>query len=284
MKTVLFIPTYRLGGLDVLEASLARQTVLPDYVVIADELWDKRSHLWEEIMDSLDLDYWNVNAPMKEGYKRNLAANYNLAAHCAIQYGADLFISLQDYIWIPHNGIERFIEVAEKCPSDLITGLTSISVDPRVEDTQLVHWGDMNYVGWDDRFKPENFYYSIFHQPYVNKPKSIGWLDCRIDGIYEYTPDMEAMQILPEHWESNWAAVPVDYFRAGVFWDEEYDKGIAYENMDFAQRAIERSGRRVIMDTHNHAISLPHKKYFAGEEEVIINFSNKDKYEERWGS
>lgn len=275
MKTVLFIPTYRPGGLDVLEASLARQLVSPDYVVVADELYYERKTIWSEIFDRLDLDWWSVNAPKITGNHRNLAANYNLAAHCSIEFGADLFISLQDYIWVPPEGIRRFVDVANKCPGDLITGLTSISRDPPIRSTKYYHEG---MAGWKPPVS-ENFYYSIFQQPYSDKPKSIQWLDCRIDGVYEYDETMHLMQILPQHWEANWAAIPVDYFRAGVFWNEDYDIGVAYENMDFATRAIARSDRRVIMDTLNHAISLPHKDYFFGEREEIEEFSNRGLYE-----
>lgn len=279
MKTVLFVPTYREGGLDVLEASIRRQTVWPDFVVVADELFEQRECVWHLIFDALEIEWWNVNAPKRDGYKRNLAANYNLAAQAAVEYGADLFISLQDYIWVQPDGVERFIDISQKCPGDLITGLTSISTDPGIYNTKLIWEGS----GYGPDFNSENFHYSIFHRPYSDKPKSIGWTDVRINGIYEYYPEDHCLQILPEHWESNWAAVPVDFFRAGLRWDEEFDKGIAYENMDFAKAAVEEFDCRVIMDTRNHAISLPHKDYFAGEREEIVAFSNKNRYEEKWG-
>lgn len=268
MKTLIFVPTYRPGGIDVTLASLERQTYQDFDVFVSDSFHINRSSLWTGLKKIKGSMYVTNGPAKKDGCVRNLAASYNDAARYAVKHGYELFISLQDYIWAPEDGVERFVEISKKCPDDLITGLTSISADPG--------------VGYVKDCLSCSHLYSIFKKPYSDKPQKIDWLDCRIDGVYKYHQDDICLQILPEHWEANWAAVPVNYFKIGVFWDEEFDKGIAYENIDFAKSAIAVSGRRVIMDTRNHAISLPHKDYFQGEREEITLYSNKNRYEEKW--
>ena len=92
----------------------------------------------------------------------------------------------------------------------------------------------------------------------------------------------DVLPVETTHWEANWAAVPASVLKAGVRWDEEYDKGIAYENMDFACAASELTGAKVIFDKTNVVISLPHKDYFEGEREEILEFSNRDYFNTKW--
>ena len=51
--------------------------------------------------------------------------------------------------------------------------------------------------------------------------------------------------------------------------------------LSFAQQA-KLKGFNVVLDKSNIAISLPHKDYFEGEREEIIEFSNRDYYESKW--
>ncbi len=225
MRTLIFVPTFRLGGLDVLEGSLGRQTDQNFDVLVCDTLFEQRYKEWSKMETKLSISIDACPGPPKrDGYKRNLASSYNFAAEYAIRHGYDLFISLQDYIWIPQNGVERFVEAFQKRPEYLLTGITHISSDP----TPSASWPDGD---------PENFYYTIFDKPYMNKPEQIDWVDCRIQGVYEY----------------------------------------------FACLAHQTTGCLTVMDTRNQAVSLPHKKYFAGEEEEIIEFSNRGMFEETWG-
>lgn len=268
-RVLLFTPTYRPGGVDVASASVERQTLQPDAWLIADDLFEQRSSTWEIVADALDLTVY-VFGPTDFHYyeprHRNLCSAYNAAAQYATDWNYDLFISMQDYIYVPEDGIERFVKLHENNPDKLLTGLTDISSDPfpvRMKNPK------------------ENAAYSIFQQPYIEKPKIISWEDSRDHEVYAWPEETVVAGIMPQHWEANWAAVPVDVFRAGVFWDEDYDYGVAYENMDFAHRAQE-AGFETILDRGNRTISLPHKKYWPSEEKEIEDFSNRSRYESRW--
>jgi hypothetical protein len=260
-KIAVCVPTYRPGGIDIIGASLNRQTVKPDLVFIADTLHRDKS--WAlELIDFKKI--WYINWIIKPENKRNLCASYNIAARQSLKEQCDLFISLQDYIYLPRNGIERFVKIHEANPNDLITGLTHISKDPEV-----------------DKIKDLEGSYTIFEQPFFDKPKEISWTDVRSE-MYN-VENYDILNVPADHWEANWAATPVDKFRQGIFWDEDYDAGIAYENIKFARECVEKTNCRVLLDLRNEAISLPHKEYWPEEKEEILKYSNRWRYESEYG-
>jgi hypothetical protein len=125
--------------------------------------------------------------------------------------------------------------------------------------------------------------FTIFKEPFYEQPKRMSWEDVRVKDIYRSAPPGAFVaDAEPGHWEANWSALPVSLLKRGLRWDEKYDIGIAYENMDFAQRAKRDYGAKVIFDTGNIAISLPHKDYFDGEKQEIQDFSNRKLYEAKW--
>lgn len=263
-KIALFVPTYRPGGIDVFSASIQRQSVKPDIIMVADELIKERHMAWKDSIQDVELICFQPE-PILPGNKRNLCANYNRAASRALDRECDLFITLQDYIWIPEFGIERFLNVHQNKPDDLITGVTHISKDPLPKSIR-----DLNGL------------YTIFKTPFFDKPQSIDWRDVRQTELYPGEA-AEIFPVYPDHWEANWAAVPVSVFGKGIWWNEDYDQGIAYENADFAQTVVQELGANVWFDKKNEAISLPHKDYFEGEREDIIKYTNRWRYEAAWG-
>jgi len=265
MKAVVFTPTYRPGGLDVLEASLMRQSFRNFVWVVCDERYHDRKKAWADILSRVDFPIMFLNVPKKKKNKRNLAAAYNEAVKFAVGDAFDAFISLQDYIWAPEDGFQKFLWACQDNPNDLITGVTHISRDPfpnKIADLD----GD----------------YTIFKEEYYGKPKHLSWEDVRVSEIYRGFDPGAIIQVQEGHWEANWAAVPINLLERGARWDTAYDKGIAYENMDFARRCQKEFGSRTLLDTGNVAISLPHKDYFEGEREEIEEHSNRNFYEGKW--
>ncbi len=262
MKLAIFTPTYRPGGLDVLEASLMRQTFRDFVWIVSDQRFLQRKETWAQIIRRVDFPILFMSREIKEGNKRNLAAMYNAAAEYVVDDGFSMMVSLQDYIYVPENGLQRFIETHNHFPGSLLTGVTHISRDPypnKVVDLE----GD----------------YTIFAEPFTSKPNRMAWEDVRATEIYPMGDDV--LPVETGHWETNWAAVPVSVLEEGIRWDETYDKGIAYENSDFAQQARLKN-YDVVLDKKNIAISLPHKDYFDGEREEIVEFSNREYYESKW--
>jgi hypothetical protein len=263
MRLAVFSPTYRPGGLDVLEASLMRQSFKDFIWIVGDQRFAKRYITWEEIQKRVDFEIMWSSSPIMDGNKRNLCELYNGAADFVVRNNIDMLVSLQDYIYLPEDGLEKFVSVNKLFPNDLLTGVTHISRDP-----------------FPNKIVDLEGSYTIFAEPYTDKPKHLSWKDVRVSELYIVGDDILPVQT--GHWEANWAAVPKNILEAGIRWDSAYDKGIAYENMDFAQQANKNLGAKVILDKTNVAISLPHKDYFEGEREEIEEFSNRNYYEKKW--
>lgn len=133
----------------------------------------------------------------------------------------------------------------------------------------------------DKVFDP-NGDFTIFEKAYNEKPRSIQWEDVRVSEIYTGYDKGSVLAVEAGHFEANWSAIPVSKFDEGIFWDEEYDQGVAYENCDYAQRAKRQTDCQVLLDTANQVISLPHKDYFEGEREDIMKNTNRWLYESKW--
>lgn len=261
-KVLVFCPTIHFGGLDMLFSSLKRQTY--DYTLcMADHLADERMSVYyeEEMIDKTIF----VDCEIQPGNQRALAQAYNNAADLSVDLNFDLMISLQDYIWIPNNGIEMFVEDHQKYPNCLITGLVSLSDAPSDQDIA-------NPYGL----------YSIFNEPLIERPKGISWQDARLS---MYTTDENVVACAPEHWEANWAAIPVNIFKQeqNVRWDLKYDEGVAYENMDFAKRCEYLLKTPCILDKRNHALGIPHREIWPEEQKQLERYTNRWIYEDWWG-
>jgi len=265
MNVAVFTPTKRAGGIDVIEASLERQTYKDFDYFVCDEL--ERDFWWEWSFDKTGVEgTLTLLKPPFTRYVRNLASAYNLMAEYATEGEYDLLISLQDYLWLPPDGIERFVNnYGSNGDQYIYTGLTSISGDPSVSEV------------WD-----ANAPYSIFNTPYRDEPLSVKWKDVRATTFYNsYFDDGKYIITIndPNHFEMNWAAIPVMLFHEGLKWDTDYDKGVACENNQFALDAITMYDCGIIIDSQNHAISLPHRDYFnEGEIGSEANKRNLDKF------
>lgn len=248
---MVFCPT-RYPGFDVTYHSLKRQVVNDDIklvLCVADEFAPLRGNDLAEKFEDIGIDYVSFKMSKQKGYKRNLAASYKQAMEFARTIDADGFVTLQDYIWIPEDGIQRFIDVSDSLenPYHLLTGICHISSDP---EPDLV-------VNPDD-------YFSIFEEPYDGKPEAFWWTDVR---LANNGGPGQIKQTFPVEWEANWGYIPRKaLYDKRLVYDEDFDKYVAYENQDYAMQATER-GYEVIIDTDNVSISLPHKQYWPSDEE-----------------
>lgn len=220
--------------------------------------WIVMDNVDRTLPDDLEINAERYSLPIKEGYERNVATSYNYALNIAQEREADLFISLQDYIWIPPDGVRRFLLLYDLYPTDIYSGLTSISVDPTVDDIV-----DINNP------------WTIFDTDKQIKPKQIAWHDPRTIHGTSYPV------LNPMDWESNWSAVPKCVIDSDIRFDETYDVGAAYENQDFAC-SCDSQGHETRIDTLNHAISLPHKRYWPQEEIYDLDYLNIVRHHRKW--
>lgn len=253
-----FTPTLRCG-IDVNREGLIRQDRLDLLWIVGDDLYTQR-----DIPSTPELPAVHFDTGMNKrahNTASSLASAYRVGMDIARDHGADLFVSMQDYLWIPDDGISRFEEMALAHPSSLLTGLSSLSSDPPVETV-----------------RDATDLYTIFYQPFDGtKPTDIRWPDCRLE-IWE--PNIQA-RCDAVWWESNWAAIPRNVLHdRRLNFDTAYDRGTAYENQDYAMRA-QALGYDVWIDTANHSIGLPHELYFPEDAERLRAINNRVWHEDR---
>lgn len=265
-RAAIFTPTMR-PGIDVTHLSVLRQKTEAKLLwLIADELYDKRKGVFDFDEGKYELDHFKV--PTKEGNPRNLAAAYNKGIEKARSWGADIFVSLQDYIWVPEDGVQKFVDMwrdveLNNADVNLYTGICSISDDP-----------------YDDQVADINGMYSIFKEPYGERPKDLDWLDVR----YRYDPNAIYHRCPEIEWEANFACIPYHaLYDERLYYDEDFDKAVAYENQDYAYRAASL-GYTPLIDMNNQVISLNHKRYFAKEwaREEPLTSVNEQLIKDKW--
>ncbi len=115
-KITVICVTNRKGALKILQDDLSRQTFRDFNVVVADELYGKR-----DVEDNLKR--WKkhfVPRPKNPGDVWNLNKAYN---DCLDAADGELLVFLQDFIWIPANGLEKFWDMYLLSPNQLTSGV-----------------------------------------------------------------------------------------------------------------------------------------------------------------
>lgn len=272
MRVVLFTPTKR-PGIDVSHFSVLRQETEAELLWIVDDLLlDKRFEVFRNFAEQDRVNgayrYIHYSTARKKNNVTTLAESYFKAMKLSREWNADMFISMQDYIYVPKDGVQKFIDMDrdirnEGFEKSIYTGVTSISADPT---NSKIH--DLNGM------------YTIFDEPFNEKPTDIEWCDVRYNSGHQYPYNMSS----PIEFETNWACFPrAALYDSNLYFDETYDDGYAYENQDYAYRA-QKNGYDLLIAYENQVISLPHKRYFPDEwdQDRPLTEVNRKRTEGRW--
>ena len=224
MKISVLYVTNRPGGFDVLRGNLERQTFRDFDLVIVD------GYAHREPVVPCTFTYLS-DPPRRENAVTNLRAACNEGLRrCEGEY----VVFLQDYIWIPASGIERFVCAQEK-ERGFYTGGGNIGEGPeKVDDGSFTIWGE----------------------PYYGPPERIRWEDPRI-GMSN-----GPLRASPDAWEDNWACAPRDALMELGGYEEEYDLGgLTWGEKELASRA-EALGYPIIIDTTNRCMAWWHDGFW----------------------
>ena len=117
--------TNRPGSIDVTWGSLARQTLRDFEWILCDDLHDWRQAEVASYVDDPRLRH--VPAPVKDGDLWNLNKAHNEALrHCR----GELVVFLQDYIWVPSDGLQKFSDLYQSLGPHLLTGCGHKAAQP----------------------------------------------------------------------------------------------------------------------------------------------------------
>jgi hypothetical protein len=233
MISVLYISN-RYGSLDILKSSLARQTFTDFELVFVDGLYSERKEEVKEYFKDFKIKHIDQTVlPMEGGYLSKLARADNLGfKNC----DGELIVCLQDYIYIPATGLEKYWNLHKKYEGKvLLTGVGHQYWYPEVEEIT----------------NPKGLI-TVFSEDYIKKPDVMFWTDPRDTG------GVEERAAYPVEWEMNWAAIPrsIIYELGGM--DEQYDKeGFAWDNTNIATRAA-MLGYKIYLDPTNRCFGFNH--------------------------
>lgn len=240
MKVSVIYCTARHGGLDILERSMAHQFHTDLEVIILDELHRGFVRDWPANFRFIDPPkkkpnmFWNLSASLNAG--------------CRAATGS-IIVLLQDYIWVPPSGITRFLDrFKEEATDCIISGVGHQYSEPScLDDAKGLYsvWTDFpgppsgNQTFMDPRMKKNGFYVTI-----------------------------------PVEWEANWSAFPRDAWQRVGGFDEDFDLGWGYDNVNFAERC-QLAGYNVMIDTKNEVLCYDHILIFAEKEKRDASPNNQ---------
>lgn len=232
MKISVLYLTNRPGGIDILWADMKRQTEQDYELVIVDGLWKDREQRVKNYINDPRLNYVKQSEKRKEAYTNLAHADNEGFRNCH----GELIVCLQDYTWIPPEGLEKFWFHYKRLGPCLVGGIGDQYGKPdasSIVDPQGV--------------------ITIFDKPFTGRPEIVTYHDphrrSEFGSFYEcYPPD----------WEMNWCAIPreIIYELGGM--DEQYDfEGFAYDNANIAWRA-DMLGYKTYLDQTNECMGFDH--------------------------
>lgn len=224
----------RYGGIDIMWANLMRQTVENWEWVFIDALYDYRKD---------EVAKYTNNDPrvkhIKQGEK--VEGAYTHLAHADNEgfraCEGELIILVQDYIWIPHNSLEKFwFHHKNMNGKALITGVGHQYEKPSAEDIA------------DSKGK-----ITVFDEPYKGKPRNLCWQDPRMRTDFGSFYGCQPADI-----EFNYCAIPRKAVADLGGMDEEFDMhGFAWDNVSMAVKA-QMLGYECMIDQTNECMGFDH--------------------------
>ena len=222
-KVSILYCTARPGGLDILRESIKVQTFQDFEVIIVDEL-----RRWEFQENFQDNRVQFVEPPTKkEGAFWNLSASLNKGTEVA---RGEVIVLLQDYIFVPEDGIKKLVEIYDQDKPCLVSGVGHQFLAPPYinADAPWSVWGS-----WPGRPSGE----LVFQDPRIKG-----------HGVYVCTP---------VEWEANYACFGKEIWENIGGFDEDFDAGWGYDNVNFAERA-QLAGYNTFLDMDNQCLCYSH--------------------------
>ncbi|MGH9150413.1 MAG: hypothetical protein ACRD0D_05280 [Acidimicrobiales bacterium] len=229
--------TNRPGSIDVTWGALARQTFSDFEWILCDELYEWRR---AEVHDYVnDPRLRHLRAPVAGGDLWNLNKSYNHALrHCR----GELVVSLQDYIWAPPDGLERFWAVYRAHgPRVFVSGVGNGYAPPAA-----AHTGGKVSI-FASAYSPE---------AHARRPA----LRTGLDGRFSGSGRLEAAG--PTSWELNWGAAPLEaFYEIGGFHEGHDREFVSCDNLSVAYGAAARA-YSFFLDQANECRLLDHRLVF----------------------
>lgn len=222
--------TARYGSIDILWANMLRQTEQDFELIIVDALWREREREVKEYINDPRLKYIRQNDKVEGTYTNLAHADNQGFKECT----GELIVLLQDYIWIPHNSLEKFWFYHKHFNGKIqITGVGHQYKNPQP-------------VNSDGKI-------TVFEKPYTKRPTDQCWSDPRMR-----TDFGTFYECNPQDIEFNYCAVPRQMIHDIGGMDEEFDsRGFAWDNVYMAVKG-DMLGYKPMIDQTNECMGFDH--------------------------
>lgn len=233
--------TIRPGIFRILKETVEAQTYPNIELIVIDGRYEERYEEVAEYMKDFKYPFLHLPDPQRDEvkYPYGLYHANNAAVHAA---NGELLVFLQDFIIMPDDGVERFVDLYRRQPDCLYTGV----------DTRNAVNGKSNKKAKIDVFGEEE--YEIGEVQFTS-PR------IRLGGATRQSHN-------PMEWELNYAAAPAKLIKHMGGWDVDWDKAFGYDNTVMALRVIYQGGV-IIVDEKNKAIALSHWDIFPDDKEGV---------------
>lgn len=214
--------------------TLEAQTFKDFEWVVVDKLYDQRKDAVAEYMKDSPLNFKHVPEP-----KKDKAYNLAKADNAGIKNSSgELLVWLQDFILIPTDGLQKYWDLYQQHP-------------------------DAMYSGVDGRFKIDTDGIIDKDNP-IDILNGAGWSHGRTDYVNQRAHRREVYQSYnPFEFELNWAAFSRTVAEDIGGFNEEFDHGFAFDNTEFAYRAL-KMNKELWIDGTNYADAINHWELFDG--------------------
>ena len=239
-------PTIRWGGLDIWKTSLQRQTFKNFEAFLLDEQFDAR-HADVSQYFAKDDRLHHVRPPQKDPDKFfNLSKSLNVGLRLA---RGSLVVFFQDYIWLPEDALAKFWTRSQEVGDALITGVGHKYAPLAPMLNPKGHLSVFTRDGGVAKHEPGDCPEAATRKPVT---------------IVEPDPRMALRGWClgnPAQYETNWAAASKKALNQIGGFDEDFDAGYAYDNVNLAERA-QLAGYYIWLDPENPSYSLSHELLF----------------------
>jgi hypothetical protein len=236
-------PTGRWGGIDIWWSSLRCQTFTDFEAILVDEHYGQRKDLIRTYVGLDPRIHVLPPPPIRPGKFWNLSEKLNRGV--AYSQG-ELVVFLQDYIWLTSDALQQFWDRYQQEPKAIISGVG--------HKYQKPDWA-VNLQGA----------ITIFTESGFDEGTSLLGHSQPLGGVWERDPRIQGRGFHlcnPIEWEGNYGSVPRDVVQAIGGFDEDFDAGWGYDNVNFAERAL-AAGYPCWLDEENECYAFSHELLFA---------------------
>lgn len=256
--------TIRPGMWRVLKETLMQQSYKNIELVVIDGRYHERAQEVAEYMKDFPYPFLHLPDPNRNTKKYPYGLFHADNAGLYATRG-ELVVFLQDFILMPVDGIQKYVDLYKTHPGMLYTGVDTrngISTS-KVIDLDADSTGNTEYI-------PQNLSRNIdvFEGRFYD-PGEVQFTSPRIKvgGAKRFSSD-------PYEWELNYCAAPRKLLTDLGGWTTDWDSGFGYDNTNLTLRHLYKNGA-VIVDETNKATALSHWDLFPKDSEGVPHRDKK---------